>query len=111
MRSSGKILVSTMDTLPQHCSLQHLKRFHLLFLGPSTQEDTNKHLLSPPEIRGLNAPVANWIAYSFKSTINSNIGVDHCMKKVVKSTALWMFRVAPLDNHLLSTYELLMSSS
>ena len=34
MHSSGKILVSAMDTLLQHCSLQHLKRFYPFPLGP-----------------------------------------------------------------------------
>ena len=45
-----------------------------LSIWPSAREDTHEHLLPPPEIRGLNAPVANWRVYNFKNTINSNIG-------------------------------------
>ena len=60
-----------MDTLLLHCSLQHLKRFYPFPLGPVHEKTPMK---SPPEIRSLNAPVANWRVYSFKNTINSNIG-------------------------------------
>ena len=42
--------------------------------GPSAQEDTHEHLLSPPESRGLNAPVTYWRVYPISKLVNSNIG-------------------------------------
>ena len=88
MCNSGKILVSAVDALLQHYSLPLLKRFHPLFLGPSAWEDTNEHLLSSPQIRGLNTPVANWRVYSFKNTINSNIGDTNISTNVQKLSQL-----------------------
>ena len=83
----GKILVSAVDTLHQYCSLVYRSYYVFLIWAQCTNQHPWTSAVTP-EIKDLNAPVANSRVYNQKDQLDSNIG-DIKLKYLWHFWTLW----------------------